>query len=208
MSERTNFICNKCGKYEVPRHAGKDECKNCEGTDKEVLVVPQKIPKTHDILDPDFVCSKCGKQGVPHRKNKRKCKQCEAEYLKQWKKDTGKQAEYNKKISIKRRQIKELCVQYLGGKCQFEGGCATPLREGLEPCWMTFHFHHADPSLKTFDISRRMRNRGTISGISSISDLKKADSKLIEELDKCILLCANCHHRLEYCCSRGLSKTG
>jgi len=153
----------------------------------------------------NFICSKCGKYEVPHREGRVECKECEGTYLREWKKKTGKQKEYNKKIAQKRRKIKELCVQYLGGSCQYDGGCATPLLEGLEPCSMGFYFHHRDPAEKIFDISRRMRNRGTIKGISSISDLKKADPELIEELDKCQLLCANCHHRLEYCdgCKRG-----
>lgn len=206
MGIRTNFICSACGKYEVVHTKGKEVCKKCEQQGRENDITHKKKPLAgkNDIIDPDFICSGCGLKGIVHRKNKGKCKACEATYLREWKKRTGKQTQYNEKISEKRRKIKELCVQYLGGKCQFEGGCCSPLRDGLEPCYMVFHFHHDDPSKKTFDISRRMRNRGTIRGIGSISDLKKADPQLIEELDKCVLLCSNCHHRLEYCdnCTR------
>jgi len=199
MGIRNNLICNSCGKYEVPYESGSSVCKKCDdGQVSEMRETPVRKNKS-DVHDPEFICSECGQKGVVHRKNKGKCKKCEAVYLREWKKRTGKQKQYNRRIAIKRRRVKELCVQYLGAKCQYEGGCSSPSREGLEPCWMMFHFHHKDPTLKIFDISRRMRNRGTISNINSLSDLRQADPELVEELDKCILLCANCHHRLEYC---------
>lgn len=197
MGTRTGFICDTCGRYEVPHEEGMVICRQCDDKPRKKKKVTNS--NKSDIFDPDFVCSKCGLKGVVHRKNKGICKQCEAAYLREWKQRTGKQKEYNKKISVKRRFIKELCVHYLGGKCEYAGGCSSPLREDLEPCWMAFHFHHLDRKMKTFDISRRLRNRGTISNINSISDLRKSDPELIEELDKCILLCSNCHHRLEYC---------
>ncbi len=156
----------------------------------------------------NFICIKCGKYEVPHRENRRECKECEGDYIRQWKKKTGKQKEYNKKISVKRRKIKEMCVQYLGGQCQYEPTCCTPVKEGLEPCIVSYHFHHRDPMTKTFDISRRLRNGGSIKA-KSLSELRQSDPNLIEELDKCMLLCPNCHLRLEYCdgCFRkGLQK--
>jgi hypothetical protein len=42
------------------------------------------------------------------------------------------------------------------------------------------HFHHLDPSLKEFNISVGIHER-------------KSLIKIKEEMDKCILLCANCH---------------
>ena len=152
----------------------------------------------------NFICRKCGRYEVAHRKGKRICKQCEGVYIKAWKERTGKQKDYNKKIAEKRLKIKELCVEYLGGKCQYEPQCYSPTIDGVSPCVMIFHFHHVDPSTKKFDFSRRLRNGGSIKATSSLEALKEKDPELIEELDKCILLCANCHHRIEYCdtCSR------
>lgn len=49
----------------------------------------------------------------------------------------------------------------------------------------TLTFHHLDPSKKKFNISC-MPNRGT--GIIGIK----------AEMDKCIILCANCHKILHY----------
>lgn len=40
-----------------------------------------------------------------------------------------------------------------------------------------FQFHHLDPSQKDF----------------SISSSQKSFKELVPELDKCVLLCANCH---------------
>ena len=51
-----------------------------------------------------------------------------------------------------------------------------------ESRWWLLDFHHLDPSKKEGEISR----------------LFDAPNKLKEELDKCIVLCANCHRDLHY----------
>ena len=157
----------------------------------------------------NFVCQKCGRYEVPHREGKSVCKKCEGVYLKEWKKKTGQQKTYNQKMMEKRNRIKELCIDYLGGKCQYEPTCQSPFLPEADPCAFVFHFHHRDPGTKKFEISRRFRKGGKFAGqIKTVSDLRQADPELVEELDKCQLLCANCHHRVEYCdnCSRELTK--
>lgn len=47
------------------------------------------------------------------------------------------------------------------------------------------HFHHVDPSLKLFTI-----NRGVM--------MHKPMDSLKAEMEKCILLCANCHAKLHW----------
>lgn len=69
------------------------------------------------------------------------------------------------------RDIKNICVDYKGGKCQL---C------GYSKCHRSLHFHHIDPSMKDFDISR-------------FTDVPFSWHRLRQELDKCILVCANCH---------------
>lgn len=81
---------------------------------------------------------------------------------------------YNKDKKTKRREQKKLAVQYLGGTCASCGG--------------TFHhaafdFHHINPDEKELDPGLLMQCKL---------------EKLFEELDKCILLCANCHRILHY----------
>lgn len=73
---------------------------------------------------------------------------------------------------IRRAELKLRCVQYLGGKCEACGYCRC--REALE-------FHHRNPRLKDFSVSRA-RNMGWV--------------KIRAELDKCLLLCANCHREV------------
>ena len=60
-------------------------------------------------------------------------------------------------------------VLYMGGKCQ---------KCGYSKCYDALEFHHLDPKKKDFQLSA-LKNY-------SLNALKK-------ELDKCIMLCANCH---------------
>lgn len=80
----------------------------------------------------------------------------------------------NKKQRDRSRQNKLAAIDYLGGVCVNCGG--------------TFHssvydFHHRDPSEKDFEISK----------------IKwKSFENFKDELDKCDLLCSNCHRELHY----------
>lgn len=76
------------------------------------------------------------------------------------------------KQTIKRgRSLKGECVEYKGGKCQ---------KCGYNKCQAALDFHHRNPEEKDFAICKRY-------GCRKISDRMK------KELDKCDLLCANCH---------------
>ncbi len=67
------------------------------------------------------------------------------------------------------RERKFQAIKLMGGKCSF---C------GYNKCPNAFDFHHLDPNEKEFDWTKlRLRTWKTI----------------VEELKKCILLCANCH---------------
>lgn len=71
----------------------------------------------------------------------------------------------------RRKTIKREAIDYKGGKC-FDCGLT-------DECSDIFDFHHLDPLAKDFTISKTA---------------KKFDSIKLE-LDKCILLCANCHRK-------------
>lgn len=74
--------------------------------------------------------------------------------------------------TIKRsRKVKLDCLEYKGGKCQ---NC------GYNKCPAALDFHHRNPKEKDFSICQRY-NYG------------KLNDKIKKELDKCDLLCANCH---------------
>lgn len=74
----------------------------------------------------------------------------------------------------KQRQLKIKAIEYMGGKC---------IDCGLEGSPWVFDFHHRDPSQKEWSWG----NKRT----SSWTTLK-------EEIDKCDLLCANCHRTRHY----------
>lgn len=74
-----------------------------------------------------------------------------------------------------RRKTKDRMVAAMGGKCQI---C------GYNRCNDSLEFHHIDPLEKTF----------TFAGIRA--NPKKWE-QICDELEKCILLCANCHREVE-----------
>ena len=90
---------------------------------------------------------------------------------------TGKQKQKRKtnseNVSEWRKNIKKKAVEYKGGKCQ---EC------GYDKCIRALKFHHLNPNEKDFNISGQ-RN------------IRKWD-KIKEELDKCILVCGNCHDEI------------
>lgn len=70
--------------------------------------------------------------------------------------------------------LKEKAIKYGGGECHH---C------GYDRCWRALHFHHLDPSIKDYNIFESNQGRKIV---RKWNDLKK-------EIDKCLLLCANCH---------------
>lgn len=73
----------------------------------------------------------------------------------------------------RRDNVKEMAIEYKGGKCSI---C------GYNKCIGALEFHHLDPNKKDFGISSK--------GYTRSWDTVKA------ELDKCILVCANCHREI------------
>lgn len=76
-----------------------------------------------------------------------------------------------KQGSYARSELKLVAVEYKGGKCS---NC------GYFRCVNALDFHHVDPSSKEHEINILIKNR------VQFDSLKK-------ELDKCVLLCSNCH---------------
>ena len=83
-------------------------------------------------------------------------------------------AEYLKKAVIKRRhRIKTLALEYKGKKCE---NC------GYNKSHWALQFHHKDAKQKDFGIGYK--------------GYARAWTKVQKELDKCVLVCANCHHEI------------
>lgn len=78
----------------------------------------------------------------------------------------------NTRHVAKMAHLKLKCINYLGGKCQICG--YNKNQKALE-------FHHKDPTQKEYGLSSR----------------KQLDfEKMKSELDKCMLLCSNCHREI------------
>lgn len=78
-----------------------------------------------------------------------------------------------KAVSLRRKKIKEMAISLLGGQCFF---C------NYKRCHSALDFHHLDEKNKKFGLSK--------DGITRSWEKTKA------ELQKCILVCANCHREI------------
>lgn len=76
----------------------------------------------------------------------------------------------NQRTNKKRNDLKIKSLEYKGNKCSL---C------GYDKCIISLTFHHLDPNEKDFGISRK--------------GYTKPWEEVKKELDKCILLCSNCH---------------
>ena len=73
-------------------------------------------------------------------------------------------------VARRRKKLRDMAREYKGGKCMI---C------GYDKCQRALSFHHLDPKKKSFGISEK--------------GLTRSWDKIKEELDKCILICSNCH---------------
>jgi len=78
-----------------------------------------------------------------------------------------------KAVAKRRKVIKEKAIEYLGGKCSFCGYARS---------YAALDFHHIDEKSKSFGLSQR--------------GLTRSWERTKKELDKCVLVCANCHREL------------
>jgi predicted transcriptional regulator len=85
----------------------------------------------------------------------------------------GRKARVAEAVQTRRKKIKKLAIDYKGGSCQ---------RCGYNKCDGALEFHHLDPTKKDFSISSSGNTR--------------AWEVIKKELDKCIMVCANCHREI------------
>lgn len=78
----------------------------------------------------------------------------------------------NKQSMVRQQKLKAQAVEYKGGKCY---------RCGYSKYIGALEFHHLDATQKDFAISQSKQ--------TSFEQIKN-------ELDKCILVCANCHREV------------
>ena len=83
--------------------------------------------------------------------------------------------ELSKIKNIDRRKDKLIYLEYSGGRC-----CKC----GYNKCPSSLTFHHREKDSKDFSI-------GALS--ERVNSIEELDELIINEIDKCDLLCANCH---------------
>ena len=71
--------------------------------------------------------------------------------------------------------MRQMAVAYKGNKCE---------RCGYDRCADALEFHHLDPSAKEFNLSGKGQTLGW--------------ERVKTELDKCIMVCANCHREIHH----------
>jgi hypothetical protein len=76
-------------------------------------------------------------------------------------------------VAKRRKKIRQMALDYLGGKCSL---C------NYNRCEAALDFHHIDEKTKNFGLSQ--------------SGLTRSWERTKEELNKCVLLCANCHREI------------
>ena len=76
-------------------------------------------------------------------------------------------------VRKRRKKVRLMAVAYKGGECS---------RCGYSRCVEALEFHHVDSSQKDFGISQDGYTRSW--------------ERVRQELDKCVLVCANCHREV------------
>ena len=78
-----------------------------------------------------------------------------------------------KAVYARRKKVRSMAIAYKGGRCE---------RCGYDRCADALEFHHRDPDQKDFSISSKGYTRSW--------------ERVKMEMDKCVMLCANCHREL------------
>lgn len=81
-------------------------------------------------------------------------------------------------LRYKKRKVKSMLIHYKGGKCS---------KCGYNRCQGALQFHHLNPEEKEFTLSQ-----------VNLNDTDFSFENLQKEVDKCVLLCANCHFEEHY----------
>lgn len=156
-------------------------CKKCNDEFPNRVEIGGKIR----VLNSRRFCLNCSPFGTNNRKDltqnatkKTKiCPSCSSEKTNDefYKRRGDKLSSYCKSCSQnecrrRHRLFKQKCLDYKGGSCEH---C------GYNKFYGALEFHHIDPNEKDFTISKAKGLR--------------FDEKITTELDKCVLLCSNCH---------------
>lgn len=152
------------------------QCESCSSSFPNKAVIDGK----ERVLSSRKYCLNCSPFGGHNTRNPAKvigeivacvCSRCSRKYDFNPKRKQGHTLERCNSCGVNTRRfsLKERCIAYMGGSCS---------RCGYNKSKRALSFHHKDPTQKKFQIS----------GKHCFSW-----EKIRVELDKCIMLCANCH---------------
>lgn len=157
-------------------------CKKCGKDFPSSIVIDNK----RKSLSKRKYCLECSTYGSNNRKplekymgNFKQCSKCDEILLvENFSKSNKKAYSYCKSCANIRakqlhKEVKAKCVEYKGGKCQ---------KCGYSKCPLALEFHHIESDKKEFNVTGR----------------KSFTGQVREELDKCILVCSNCHREIHY----------
>ena len=122
-----------------------------------------------------YICKSCNKEFENNRKraNCYECIPAKKQYSSKEEALEARRKKTVKNVQRRREKVKQMAVEYKGGKCE---------RCGYDKCIEALEFHHLDPSEKDFGIA----SKGYTRSWESVKN----------ELDKCIMVCANCHREI------------
>lgn len=152
------------------------QCNNCKSSFKTKI----KIDNKWRNLGNRKYCLTCSPFGLHNTRklnegevignNECKCKKCNKDYI--YDRVKNRRGICGScQVTLYRKRVKIKLVAYKGGKCQI---C------NYNKCIEALQFHHKDPNKKEFQIS----------------GMSLGFERLKIEVDKCDLVCANCHIEL------------
>lgn len=131
--------------------------------------------KTKQAQKKEEFCVVCGKK-LSGRQVMFCSKECKKEYYKKENNNTSYDSVYSQKKDYHGLYLKYKLILAKGGKCEI---C------GYNKNISALQFHHIDPTTKKFTLDARTIER-------------KKDEEIIEEYNKCQLLCSNCHQEIHH----------
>ena len=119
-------------------------------------------------------CLICGNEfeTILNGGSRKYCFDCSPSYSK------GDNSGRAKTITAIRHAVKKELIKRKGGKCEL---C------GYDKCIAALEFHHLDPYEKEFSLADKIK---TLSNINL--------DEIFTEVEKCKLLCANCHREIHW----------
>ena len=145
-------------------------CNKCKTEKLESCFSPSRIKKQ------DYICKCCShKEVTQYRKNGKG---------KEWKTMNQAKPEYRKTVRNRHSAKRDMWTGWLK-----ENGYGKCFLCGYDVCVWAIEYHHRDSATKSFNISTWLSQKACVFENQQI---------IKQELNKCDVLCANCHRELHY----------